>query len=197
MYLVDSEGLLDTENDDISDRKIISLVVLLSSYLIFNSTGVIDSGTLDQLALTLELTKHLSLPPDVNLASVFPTLMWVLRDFQSNYPVDANGVQITSRQYLENALSSKSGAAQSLNETRKKIRRYFQKRDCCTLVRPIFDNEGLEHMHLSDMRPEFQANAKVLKQSVLTNQRPVSMNSVKLSGEQYFKLAESFVAALN
>ena len=47
MYLVDSEGLLDTENDENNVPKLISLVVLLSSYLIFNSNGIIDSGTLD------------------------------------------------------------------------------------------------------------------------------------------------------
>jgi len=47
MYLVDSEGLFDTEKDGNSDRKLISLVVFLSSYLIFNSRGIIDSGTLD------------------------------------------------------------------------------------------------------------------------------------------------------
>ncbi len=92
---------------------------------------------------------------------------------------------------------SKPGASQSLNDTRTKLRTTFVKKDCCTLVRPSNENEGLSDKTLSQLRPEFQANAKVLKQSVLTNQKPVSMNSVNLCGEQYFKLAESFVAALN
>ena len=83
MYLVDSEGLLDTDKDQDSDRKMITLVILLSSYLIFNSTGVISGESLDQLALTLELSKHLVLPAGTNISDLHPTLMWVLRDFQS------------------------------------------------------------------------------------------------------------------
>ena len=64
-------------------------------------------------------------------------------------------------------------------------------------MRPTFDDEGPGDKLLSQLRPEFQANATVLKHAIFTNQRPVRMVSVNLSGEQYFKLAESFIAALN
>lgn len=47
MYLADTEGLFDMEKEEDNDMRLTSLVVLLSSYLIFNSTGVIDSKSLD------------------------------------------------------------------------------------------------------------------------------------------------------
>ena len=53
MYLVDSEGLFDTNKEQVIDQKLVSMVILLSSYLIFNDKGVIDGATINQLALTL------------------------------------------------------------------------------------------------------------------------------------------------
>lgn len=197
MYLIDSEGLFDTDKGEEDDRKIITLVILLSSYLIFYSVGVIDGQSLEQLALTLELSKHLTLPPGTSISAVYPNLMWVLRDFQSQFPVDSNGVQINSKQYLENALAHKPGVNSTLNEKREKLRTTFLNRDCCTLVRPTFDDKGPGNTPLSQLRPEFQANLQSLKKSVFSNQKPVCMNSVQLSGEQYYKVAESFLAALN
>jgi len=47
MYLVDTEGLFDVVKEESSDLKLTCIVVLLSSYMIYNSTGIIDSSSLE------------------------------------------------------------------------------------------------------------------------------------------------------
>ena len=47
MYLVDTEGLFDVLKEQDCDLKLTCIVVLLSSYMIFNSTGVIDATSLE------------------------------------------------------------------------------------------------------------------------------------------------------
>ena len=61
MVVVDIEGLFDTAKDSDSDMKLAQLAVLLSSYMIFNTVGVIDQTAINQLSLTVEVTKHIIL----------------------------------------------------------------------------------------------------------------------------------------
>ena len=47
MYVVDTEGLFDVMKDEDFNMKLTCLFVLLSSYLIFNSKGVINTISLE------------------------------------------------------------------------------------------------------------------------------------------------------
>ena len=84
--------------------------------------------------------------------------MWILRDFSLQLQ-DEEGNEITSKQYLENALSLRShDPHDTKNKIREGLTKYFQNRDCATMVRPLVDEErlqNLEEMEIESLRAEF------------------------------------------
>lgn len=87
-----------------------------------------------------------------------PNFMWILRDFSLQLQ-DEEGNEITSKQYLENALSLRShDPHDTKNKIREGLTKYFQNRDCATMVRPLVDEErlqNLEEMEIESLRAEF------------------------------------------
>jgi hypothetical protein len=73
--------------------------------------------------------------------------------------LDENGCAITSQVYLEKALEFKGDNEQDpKNVIRASLKKYFMRRDCSTMIRPVTDEEKLqelEEMDLDDFRPEF------------------------------------------
>jgi len=62
-----------------------------------------------------------------------------VRDFTLRL-IDENGFQITSKQYIENALRQQKGASDNVeqkNRIRRMIKQVFTDRDCFTMVRPV------------------------------------------------------------
>ena len=59
MLFIDSEGLGSTSRTATEDVQIFSLAVLLSSYFIWNSRGVIDGNALDDIGLVTGLAKSI------------------------------------------------------------------------------------------------------------------------------------------
>jgi hypothetical protein len=146
IIVVDTEGLGAYDEDENHDAKIFLLALLLSSLLIYNSVGTIDENALNSLSLVINLSKKIQLKKNGNdsqedideLAKMFPSFLWVLRDFALRL-VDNEGNKLTPKQYLESALREQKGvsdAVESKNRLRRLLAHFFQERDCCTLVRP-------------------------------------------------------------
>lgn len=110
------------------------------------------------------------------LADYFPSFLWLLRDFALDL-VDERGAEITSRQYLENALRERPEAAQqSKNAIRSSIKQLFRDRDCCTLVRPVVDEKQLktiDSIPYGQLRPEFRAQSEELVAKILDEVRSI------------------------
>jgi hypothetical protein len=66
--------------------------------------------------------------------------MWVVRDFALQL-CDENGSEINSREYLERALIEKGN--DSKNEIRKHLKMFFKDRECCTMIRPLTNEDEL------------------------------------------------------
>ena len=89
ILIVDSEGIGALDEDSNHDMRIFSLAILLSSYVLYNSTGSIDEQALQNINLVVNLTKHIHLKSSKNneevdlkeFAEYFPSFMWVVRDF--------------------------------------------------------------------------------------------------------------------
>ena len=105
LMLIDTEGFGAFDEDHNHDIRIFTLAILLSSYFIYNSLGSIDENAIQSLSFVINLSKHIqvksnekySSEPDPNeLASLFPSFLWVLRDFSLQL-VDDNGEQITAK----------------------------------------------------------------------------------------------------
>ena len=58
LILLDSEGIASMEQDETYDAQIFSLALLLSSYFVLNSMGVIDEAAIDRLFLISEISKR-------------------------------------------------------------------------------------------------------------------------------------------
>lgn len=168
VLVLDTEGLGALDEDSNHDVRIFSLAILLSSFFIYNSVGSIDENALNQLSLVINLTKHIQIKaggakeeqdPD-EYAQYFPSFMWVVRDFTLQL-MDADQEPITSKEYLEKALSQQKGfseTVESKNRIRRLLKSFFKERDCCTMIRPLTKEDQLQNlaeMDLDQLRPEF------------------------------------------
>ena len=71
--------------------------------------------------------------------------MWIVRDFTLRME-DKHGLKISSKEYLENALTEQNGISDKIenkNRIRRLLKCFFQERDCYTLVRPVEDEKQL------------------------------------------------------
>ena len=93
-------------------------------------------------------------------ANYFPSFLWVLRDFTLQL-VDAEGYEISSTAYLENALQPQKGFSDEIeekNRIRRLIQTFFRERDCYTMVRPLVNEDNLQILdqtEIDQLRPEF------------------------------------------
>ena len=107
VIVLDVEGFGIIDEQDSSDGRIFLFPLLLSSYLLYNSVGNITEEAIRILGIIVALARQVQLKSHRNEAcSYFPAFHWILRDFTLQLE-DANGNQISSREYLEKALDSK------------------------------------------------------------------------------------------
>ena len=66
LVFLDTEGFGSTDRSQGFDIKLFSIALLLSSYFIYNSRGVIDSSAIEDLSLVVELTKHIHVKQRAN-----------------------------------------------------------------------------------------------------------------------------------
>ena len=157
LVLLDTEGLASMEQDEAYDAQVFALSLLLSSYFVLNSMGVIDEAAVDRLYLIGELSKHISVSAAAaegpagggggaaELASFFPPFLWLLRDFVVDMR-DADGQPLAPDAYMERALEPRPSTARRAaerNETRAAIRDLFPSRSCATLARQAEAAGGL------------------------------------------------------
>jgi hypothetical protein len=75
--------------------------------------------------------------------------------------VDTDGEPLTSKEYLERAITMQKGfsdSVESKNRIRRLLQTFFKERDCFTMVRPLMDEENLQNLDKLDfdkLRPEF------------------------------------------
>jgi len=169
VLVVDSEGIGALDEDSAHDSRIFALAILLSSCFIYNSVGSIDENAIQNLSLVVNLTKNIHVrsqtneSPDVDCedySTFFPSFIWVVRDFTLQL-VDTDGEPLTSKEYLERAITMQKGfsdSVESKNRIRRLLQTFFKERDCFTMVRPLMDEENLQNLDKLDfdkLRPEF------------------------------------------
>ena len=134
VYLMDSEGLGGVDKNQNYDVQIFTLAMLLSSFFIFNSYGVIDENSLNSLSLVTTLANKIQSLEDeedvVHLINHFPTFLWVLRDFVLDLQ-DDEGNEINPDQYLEYVLEETevdNEYSEEHNAIRATLKRFFPER---------------------------------------------------------------------
>ena len=126
ILLIDTEGFGALDTDANHDIRIFTLAILLSSYFLYNSVGTIDESALQNLNFVINLSKFIQLRSSEEetdpeeLANLFPSFLWVLRDFGLQLQ-DEDGENITPKEYLEKVLEGTKNMADPKNKIRKLI----------------------------------------------------------------------------
>jgi Guanylate-binding protein, N-terminal domain len=113
--------------------------------------------------------------------------MWIVRDFTLQL-VDQEGESITSKEYLDKALEIQKGFSdnvESKNRIRRLLKSFFKERDCCTMIRPLTNEDNLQNlanMDLDELRPEFIEQVMSLRRKVMNRVKPKMLNGKKLTG---------------
>lgn len=199
ILLIDTEGIGSLDEDSNHDTKIFTLSILLSSYFLYNSVGSIDETALQNLSFIVNLSRHIQLKNGNSdfdcddYSQYFPTFMWIIRDFTLQL-VDEDNEPISSKEYLERGLAKQNGNSDNIeqkNRIRKLLKGFFKERDCCTIVRPLMDEENLQNLEkvsIEQLRPEFVEQMLNLRRKVMTKMKPKMMNGKKLNGEMFVSL---------
>lgn len=206
VLVIDSEGLGAFDEDANHDTRIFLLALLLSSYFIYNSVGSIDESALQNLSLIVNLSKQIQVKSGQStvddISTYFPSFLWILRDFALKL-VDSQGSPISTKEYLESALTPTRGISDSV-EAKNRIRRlltgFFTDRDCFALVRPTESEKALQRLDQADdsvFRPEFLEMAQKLRRHIFRKVKVKTLNKACLTGEMLGKLACTYVQTIN
>ena len=189
VYL-DSEGLASIDQDETYDCKIFTIGLLLSSFFVYNTVGVIDESALDRLHTVGQLAQQIASDGKGDLIDF--KLMWLLRDFSlslgSESPIE----------YLERAL--RDNPKKKNNEHRKGLRGAFPHRQCVTLVRPVSDEVQLQRvneMELAELRPEFVAQLDAAAEAIQNGTEAKRVNGQVLNGPLLGQFLVSCVDGIN
>lgn len=205
IYIMDSEGLGGVDKNQNYDIQIFTLAMLLSSFFIFNSYGVIDENSLSTLSLVTSLANKIQNMEDeedaVHLINHFPTFLWVLRDFVLDLK-DDEGNDISPDQYLEYVLEETYAdhpRAEEHNTIRATLKRFFPERYCATLIRPSDDERDLHNLKSDPdlLKPEFVNQINELRNFILNQINIKSIGDIGLTGTDYISVAIKYVEAIN
>jgi hypothetical protein len=202
---MDSEGLGGVDKNQNYDIQIFTMAMLLSSFFIYNSYGVIDENSLNALSLVTSLANKIQNMEDeedvVHLINHFPTFLWVLRDFVLDLQ-DDEGNEISPDQYLEFVLEETEQdhhQAEEHNAVRATLKRFFPERYCYTLIRPSDDERDLHNLKSDPdlLKPEFVNQINELRNFVLNQIQVKSIGDIGLTGTDYISVVIKYVEAIN
>ena len=191
IVFVDTEGIDALDANDTHDVRIFTLALLLSSAFMYNSMGPIDETALQTLSLMTRVTENVKVDTDEEMKDIaphMPKFYWILRDFSLKL-TDKENVEITSDQYLEQALQYSSDPHK--NGVREAIRNSFMHRTLVTLPRPsnVVDNTS-RSMNLSR---GFVNSVDNLRNRLFQEIPLLKANDCNLTGKMYAALCKHYV----
>ncbi|XP_068524449.1 guanylate-binding protein 2-like isoform X2 [Anas acuta] len=208
LVLLDTEGLWDPDKGDSrNDAWIFTLALLLSSTLVYNSTGTIDQQALENLGVVTALTDRVRVRAGdsrdaaaADFMRFFPGFVWAVRDFVLELSVD--GRRVNEDEYLEHVLRLQPGSSrvvQEQNELRRCLRDFFPNRKCFVLPLPA-EPEAMKHLEElkeGQLRPRFLQQADAFCRHIWDT-APVKAlpGQVAVTGSMLASLAERYVEAI-
>ncbi|KAK3603837.1 hypothetical protein CHS0354_042844 [Potamilus streckersoni] len=204
LLLLDTEGLGDVKKgDENNDNWIFVLSVLLSSTLVYNCLSTLQQDALEKLHYVTQLTDLIKvrtgqeLEDGTEFVKFFPSFIWVLRDF--TLELEKDGKEITSDEYLMDALKLKRGTGKRVNDynlPRECISNFFREKRCFVFSRPVQKRElfsRLETVPDSQLDVDFVKQAQHFSDYICTSSRPKSVMGRQLNGSMFCRLLEAYV----
>ncbi|XP_053551275.1 guanylate-binding protein 3 [Bombina bombina] len=209
LVLLDTEGLADVgKGDKRNDEQLFSLSVLLSSVLVYNSTGTIDQDAMDKLYCTAELCEYIvdrasnqtdepDGVKDLGDGELVPLFVWAVRDFFLK--VEMNGRSVSEDDYLEESLKSitpvKSMKTEQKNNKRETLRKRFPKRKCFLFENPFKkESDAMEQGLQKKLQPGFVAKTRSFCQFIFENSEAKTLSGGHvLTGVLLGHLVDSYI----
>jgi hypothetical protein len=185
VLVVDSEGLGSVDAKAQHDVNIFSLVILMASDIIYNSTGAMTSSSVQDLQVAGKVAALLR--THASFASSLPRLLWVLRDFGLQM-VDRDNQPLTPTAYIDYSLQQLDAKlTQSINQL-------FPQRRGIALPRPTSSDDDLATM--TNLVPAFEAGMEQVSAYV---QRAVakSVGDQPITGHLLLAMMDAFCNTLN
>ena len=201
----DSEGV-NSENVDQQtlESKLLALMIIISSLFIYNTKGDINSYSLNDLQLIVQLTDSINIEGKIDkdemISELCPKFIWTLRDFNLE---KYKQIKKRSDMYLEECLNDdrfKGKNKDEINMISESLVRYFKKRECVIMPCPTNEEKEvvmLKRMELSELNENFQNEFEVLKKKIYESSKAKSINGKKINGPILVSLLKSFIREIN
>jgi len=194
-YVIDTEGLNDTQSTLSLNAYIMSLSILFSCKVIYNFKHAITSDNLDRFASAIctvkELLKKQQATPNATslLTESKPELLWLLRDHTLELRDSKENV-LSPNEYLEHSLAgSKNGLA-----LRDELDALFSKRELVTLPLPAANAKDLVDMKNNNL--QFENALSTLIQYV-KHTPPKMVDGAEMTGPVLISMADTFCKILS
>lgn len=116
---------------------------------------------------------------------------------------DTKGSNLTTKQYLENALAHQKGVSDQIenkNKVRKLLKHFFPNRDCLTMVRPAKterDLQRLEALEDGDIREQFLQEVKSAREKIFKGVGPKKIGGTPINGFLLIEATYAYCNAIN
>eukprot|EP00359_Climacostomum_virens_P005186 CAMPEP_0204900540 /NCGR_PEP_ID=MMETSP1397-20131031/2532_1 /ASSEMBLY_ACC=CAM_ASM_000891 /TAXON_ID=49980 /ORGANISM="Climacostomum Climacostomum virens, Strain Stock W-24" /LENGTH=552 /DNA_ID=CAMNT_0052068703 /DNA_START=15 /DNA_END=1673 /DNA_ORIENTATION=+ len=181
-----------------ANARLIALMTMLSSVVIYNSLGPINHNDLKCLT-SFAFLRKISINPDVVTDL---SLIWVLRSFEMNLPGDDG--PMTANDYMHEVLHHFSPRAASgfasVTDLNNILESIFTTTNCIAMTRPTYDEDLLvsyEKLQTSDLEPRFLEQLKSLTTEIDNKLKKKSLFGVKMTGTMTAYLLEELLICIN
>ncbi|XP_074617681.1 guanylate-binding protein 6-like isoform X1 [Acropora palmata] len=213
IVLLDSEGINAVRGEGSDDNQIFTLSVLLSSVLIYNSSGVPMREDLTGLEFIVKLSERVKLrsrneerpsgaarrDDTEYFHKTFPFFIWLLRDVTLSTPTDCKDIK---EYFLKRVFQDQKGSNDSsVQKVAESILRFFSGFEAFQLPPPSSDPKILENIagNKSKLSPAFMSGVqkfKPLLKSVLITKQSFNDGDI-VTGEGLAALVCLYVEAIN
>ena len=201
----DSEGI-NSENiyQQTLESKLLALMIIISSLFIYNTSGDIDSNSLNNLQFIEQLTDSIHIEGKIDkdevISELCPKFIWTLRDFDLE---KYKKVKKKNDIYLEECLNDDRFTGKNkdeMNMIKESLVKYFKNRECVIMPCPVNNEKELpllKKMYLDELSDDFQNEFNVLKKKVYETSQSKLINSKKINGPILVYLLKLFINEIN
>ncbi|KRX05888.1 P-loop containing nucleoside triphosphate hydrolase [Pseudocohnilembus persalinus] len=204
--IIDCQGFYEkqeTENMEKIQNNIFMFQILISSLLIYLTKGQIDNEQIEKLSSYMQIAKNLQIQQGQNNIDIFPSLFWILKDFDLQREGDIN----TPKEYLEKALELKNGVSQQVenrNRTKRLLKSFFQDKQCFPIKEQeqqqfcLNNSEQIENLQEQNNDDyNYQSELMKCKEKILRKLKPKLCNNTQLNANQMIFLIQEILNHLN
>ena len=199
---VNSENVYQQE----MDSKLLALILIISSLFIYNTTGDINSNSLNELELIVHLADSLGINERINkdklISELCPKFIWTLRDFDLEKLTPIKGNKMFPDFYLEKCLKERFDGKNKdeINMIKENLVKYFKQRECVTLPRPVEEEKDLvmlKRMPFNDLQEKFKEEFMNLKDKIYKLSKSKIINGKTINGPMIAYLLTKIIKDIN